>query len=92
MARTRFLNFLSRLDAAQGGQGAAMTYDVEMAPDGPLNYLANHIVSHNSHACAYAWVAYQTAYLKANYSAEFMAATLAQKAFGGGPTEVEDVE
>ena len=29
-----------------------------------------------SHACAYAWVAYQTAYLKANYTAEFMAATL----------------
>jgi len=29
MSRTRFLNFLSRLDAAQGGQGAAMTYDVE---------------------------------------------------------------
>ncbi len=29
-----------------------------------------------AHACAYAWVAYQTAYLKANYTAEFMAATL----------------
>ncbi|MFI5274807.1 MAG: OB-fold nucleic acid binding domain-containing protein, partial [Ktedonobacterales bacterium] len=56
--------------------GEAMTYDVEMAPDGPLNYIANRIVSHNSHACAYAWVAYQTAYLKANYTAEFMAATL----------------
>jgi DNA polymerase III alpha subunit len=60
--------------------GEAMTYDVEMAPDGPLNYIANRIVSHNSHACAYAWVAYQTAYLKANYSAEFMAATLTTEA------------
>jgi DNA-directed DNA polymerase III PolC len=59
---------------------AAMTYDVEMAPDGPLNYIANRIVSHNSHACAYAWVAYQTAYLKANYTAEFMAATLTTEA------------
>jgi len=29
-----------------------------------------------AHACAYAWVAYQTAYLKANYTAEFMAATM----------------
>ncbi|MBA3822652.1 MAG: DNA polymerase III subunit alpha [Ktedonobacterales bacterium] len=29
-----------------------------------------------AHACAYAWVSYQTAYLKANYTAEFMAATL----------------
>jgi DNA polymerase III subunit alpha len=32
------------------------------------------------HACAYAWVAYQTAYLKANYTAEFMAATLTTEA------------
>ena len=60
--------------------GEAMTYDVEMALDGPLNYIANRIVSHNSHACAYAWVAYQTAYLKANYTAEFMAATLTTEA------------
>jgi len=59
---------------------AAMTYDVEMAPDGPLNYIANRIVSHNSHAAAYAFVAYQTAYLKANYTAEFMAATLTTEA------------
>ncbi len=56
--------------------GEAMTYDVEMAPNGPLNYIANRIVSHNSHAAAYGFVAYQTAYLKANYTAEFMAATL----------------
>ncbi len=60
--------------------GAAMTYDVEMAPDGPLNFIANRIVSHNSHAAAYAFVAYQTAYLKANYTAEFMAATLTTEA------------
>ncbi|HET9110314.1 MAG TPA: OB-fold nucleic acid binding domain-containing protein, partial [Ktedonobacterales bacterium] len=60
--------------------GEAMTYDIEMAADGPLNYIANRIVSHNSHACAYAWVAYQTAYLKANYTAEFMAATLTTEA------------
>src|SRR5262249_54070163 len=60
--------------------GEAMTYDVEMAPDGPLNYIANRIVSHNSHAAAYAFVAYQTAYLKANYTAEFMAATLTTEA------------
>lgn len=29
-----------------------------------------------SHACCYSWIAYQTAYLKAHYSAEFMAALL----------------
>jgi DNA polymerase-3 subunit alpha len=33
-----------------------------------------------AHACSYAWVAYQTAYLKANYTAEFMAATLTTEA------------
>jgi DNA polymerase-3 subunit alpha len=33
-----------------------------------------------AHACAYAWVSYQTAYLKANYTAEFMAATLTTEA------------
>ncbi len=33
-----------------------------------------------AHACSYAWVAYMTAYLKANYTAEFMAATLTTEA------------
>jgi DNA-directed DNA polymerase III PolC len=56
--------------------GEAMTYDVEMAPDGPLNYIANRIVSHNSHAVAYGWIAYQTAYLKANYPREYLAALM----------------
>ncbi len=56
--------------------GEAVTYDVEMAPGGPLNFLANGIVSHNSHSAAYSVVAYHTAYLKAHYPAEFMAAVL----------------
>ncbi len=56
--------------------GAAMTYDVEMAPNGPLNYIANRIVSHNSHAAAYGWVSYQTAFLKANYAIQYFAALM----------------
>ncbi|MEM1042040.1 MAG: DNA polymerase III subunit alpha [Bacteroidota bacterium] len=56
--------------------GEAVTYDVEMAPNGPLNFIANGIVSHNSHSAAYSLVAYHTAYLKAHYPAEFMAAYL----------------
>ena len=56
--------------------GEAVTYDVEMAPDGPLNYLANRIVSHNSHAVAYGWIAYQTAYLKANHPRAYLAALM----------------
>ncbi len=47
--------------------GYESTYDVEMCADGPLNFLANGIVSHNSHAACYALIAYRTAWLKANY-------------------------
>jgi hypothetical protein len=56
--------------------GEEMTYDVEMAPGGPLNFLANGIVSHNSHAACYALISYRTAWLKANYPAEYMAALI----------------
>jgi DNA polymerase-3 subunit alpha len=50
------------------------TYDVEV-PDA-RSFIANGIAVHNSHAAAYALVAYQTAYFKANYPVEFMAALL----------------
>ncbi|HEX8834780.1 MAG TPA: OB-fold nucleic acid binding domain-containing protein, partial [Abditibacteriaceae bacterium] len=53
--------------------GEAITYDIEMAPDGPLNYIANGIVSHNSHAAYYGLVSYWTAFLKVNYPQEFLA-------------------
>jgi DNA polymerase-3 subunit alpha len=56
--------------------GSEMTYDVEMAADGPLNFIANGIVSHNSHAACYALISYRTAWLKANYPAEYMAALI----------------
>jgi len=56
--------------------GEGQTYDIEMAPDGPLNFIANEVVSHNSHAAAYAQLACQTAYLKAKYKVEYMAACL----------------
>jgi hypothetical protein len=56
--------------------GAEMTYDVEMSADGPLNFIANGIVSHNSHAACYGLIAYRTAWLRANYPAEYMAALI----------------
>ncbi len=56
--------------------GMASTFDVEMAPGGPLNFIANGIVSHNSHAACYALIAYRTAWLKANFTAEYMAALI----------------
>jgi DNA polymerase-3 subunit alpha len=38
--------------------------------------MANGIVSHNSHAACYALISYRTAWLKANYPAEYMAALI----------------
>lgn len=54
--------------------GRARTYDLSMKHD--HNFIANTMFVHNSHAACYAMIAYQTAYLKANYPAEFMAALL----------------
>jgi DNA polymerase-3 subunit alpha len=55
-------------------EGPEPTYDFEVP--GAHSFIANGIVVHNSHAAAYALVAYQTAYFKANYPVEFMAALL----------------
>ena len=55
-------------------EGVAPTYDFEVP--GAASFIANGIAVHNSHAAAYALVAYQTAYFKANYPVEFMAALL----------------
>src|SRR6266850_3165069 len=55
-------------------EGTEPTYDIEVPGAG--SFIANGIAVHNSHAAAYALVAYQTAYFKANYPVEFMAALL----------------
>ncbi len=54
--------------------GREKTYDLTIK--GTHNFLANDFVVHNSHAACYALIGYQTAYLKAHYPAEFMAALL----------------
>jgi len=54
--------------------GAAMTYDLEVADT--HNFVANDIIVHNSHSAAYALVSYQTLWLKTHYPAAFMAAVL----------------
>ncbi|MHA3723765.1 DNA polymerase III subunit alpha [Leucobacter sp. HY1910] len=56
--------------------GEEVVYDVEMADGTDHNFLANGIVSHNSHSDAYAVLAFITAYLKANYPGDYGAATL----------------
>ncbi|TDE86400.1 DNA polymerase III subunit alpha [Deinococcus sp. S9] len=54
--------------------GEAQTYDLEVP--GTHNFVANDLVVHNSHSAAYGVITYQTAWLKANYPVEFMAALL----------------
>ncbi len=54
--------------------GREMTYDLTVEPHS--NFIANDIIVHNSHAASYGKVAYQTAYMKANYPAIYMSAVL----------------
>ena len=58
--------------------GCMDTFDLTVADD--HNFLANGLVVHNSHSAAYSLVAYQTAYLKANFTAEFMASAMSNVA------------
>ena len=53
------------------------TYDLTILKN--HNFVANGFIVHNSHSACYATIAYQTAYLKANYPKEFMAAALASE-------------
>ena len=59
-------------------KGEADTYDLTVAVD--HNFVAEGLVVHNSHSAAYALIAYETAYLKANFRTEFMAGLLSTKA------------
>jgi len=54
--------------------GREMTYDLEVP--GSHNFVANDFFVHNSHAASYGMVAYQTAYMKANFPAEYMTALM----------------
>jgi DNA polymerase III alpha subunit/intein/homing endonuclease len=54
--------------------GKKPTFDLNINPS--HNYVANDIIVHNSHAAAYATIAYQTAFLKIHYPAEFMSSLL----------------
>lgn len=55
--------------------GEQDVYDVEMDDVGH-NFVANGVVTHNSHAASYGFITYVTAYLKANYPVDYMAAVL----------------
>ncbi len=60
-------------------EGAKATHNIGAAKAGEVFDLLEKFANYGfnkSHAAAYAVVSYQTAYLKANYSAEFMAAVM----------------
>ena len=50
------------------------TFDLEIEKN--HNFIANWIITHNSHAACYAFIAYQGAYLKNKYPAEYTTAIL----------------
>lgn len=56
------------------------TYDIELEGDetdeSHLFQLANGIITSNSHSCAYGMISYQTLWLKAHFTIEFVCATL----------------
>jgi len=54
--------------------GQKQTYDLTV--QGAHNFVANDILVHNSHAVSYAVITCQTAWLKAKYPLEYMAALL----------------
>jgi len=54
--------------------GKEMTYDLTIPPH--HNFIANNMIVHNSHAASYGRVAYQTAYMKANFPVEYMTAIM----------------
>jgi len=55
-------------------RGVEDVYDLEIEDD--HNFVADGLIVHNSHAAAYALVAYQTAYMKAHHAAAFIAANM----------------
>ena len=56
----------------------ADTYDLTVEHE--HNFIANGIVTHNSHAVSYGLIGYQTAYMKANFPLEYMCALLNSRA------------
>lgn len=79
---------LDRVDRVWS-HGTTRVYDIEMAT-AEHNFVANEIVSHNSHATSYGILSWITAYLRAYYPTEFWWAWLCRtenKAPGKGKTE-----
>jgi DNA polymerase-3 subunit alpha len=66
--------------------GEEETYDLTVEDD--HNFVADGLIVHNSHTAAYAELGYQTAYLKAHYTPEFMAALLSSEIEDGNKRDI----
>lgn len=75
----RIIEIIPPRISKSGKEYTEMTYDIEMMPDGPSNFIANGLVSHNSHSVAYGMTTYRTAWLKAHYPAQFSGAVIDQR-------------
>ncbi|NOT54620.1 MAG: DNA polymerase III subunit alpha [Deltaproteobacteria bacterium] len=65
--------YWDRVVSVEQGE-AEEVYDLSV--QGTHTFVAEDVIVHNSHAAAYALISYQTAYLKAHYPQEFMAALM----------------
>lgn len=72
--------------------GEHQTYDLEVDHPDHQFYLANGILTSNSHATVYSMVSYHTAYLKANYPVEFLLANLMAEINSNTPDAKINVE
>ena len=66
--------------------GVEDTYDLTIDVD--HNFFADGLIVHNSHTAAYAQIGYQTAYLKAHFTAEYMAALLSSEIDDGNKRDI----
>lgn len=72
--------------------GHLQCYDLEVASDDHLYCLASGLVNSNSHAVSYAYESYKTAYLKAHYPTEFIAARMSVESLRRKFEKVEKYE
>ena len=68
------------------------TYDLEVDHPDHQYYLANGILTSNSHAVLYSMLSYQTAYLKAHYPIEFLLADLMSEVKSNTPDAKDNID
>jgi DNA polymerase III subunit alpha len=76
-----------RLDFLKGAQERGVNKDIAEDIFAKIVYFGGYGFN-RSHSCAYAYVTYQTAYLKTHYTPEFMAALLSSEIDDGNKREV----